>query len=41
MVIDTVPVSDEVRRFAEFNGLDPLELAVFGGEEYEWCLREG
>jgi thiamine-monophosphate kinase len=34
-IIDSVPVSDEVRRFAEFNGLDPLELALYGGEEYE------
>lgn len=34
-VIDNVPVADEVRRFAEFNGLDPFELALYGGEEYE------
>jgi len=34
-VLNTVPVSDEVRRFAEFNHLDPLELALYGGEEYE------
>ena len=34
-VVNTVPVSDEVRRFAEFNHLDPLELALYGGEEYE------
>jgi len=33
--VNTVPVSDEVRRFAEFNNLDPLELALYGGEEYE------
>ena len=37
-IIDTVPVSDEVRRFAEFNGLDPLELALYGGEEYELVM---
>ena len=30
-----MPVADEVRFFAEFNGLDPLELALHGGEEYE------
>ena len=34
-VVNTVPVADEVRRFAEFNHLDPLELALYGGEEYE------
>jgi thiamine-monophosphate kinase len=34
-VINSVPVADEVRCFAEFNGLDPLELALYGGEEYE------
>jgi len=34
-VINNVPVADEVRRFAEFNGLDPSELALYGGEEYE------
>ena len=34
-VVNTLPVSDEVRRFAEFNHLDPIELALYGGEEYE------
>ena len=34
-LINNVPIADEVRRFAEFNGLDPLELALYGGEEYE------
>ena len=33
--VSSVPVADEVRRFAEFNGLDALELAFYGGEEYE------
>jgi thiamine-monophosphate kinase len=33
--ITGLPVADEVRRFAEFNGLDPYELALYGGEEYE------
>jgi thiamine-monophosphate kinase len=33
--VNSVPVADEVRRFAEFNRLDPLELALYGGEEYE------
>ena len=34
-IVNSVPVADEVRRFAEFNHLDPLELALYGGEEYE------
>src|SRR5208282_5225542 len=34
-LVNSVPVADEVRRFAEFNHLDPLELALYGGEEYE------
>ena len=34
-VVNSVPVADEVRRFAEFNRLEPLELALHGGEEYE------
>jgi len=34
-LINGVPISDEVKCFAEFNGLDALELALYGGEEYE------
>ena len=34
-MINSVPVADEVLRFAEFNRLNPLELALHGGEEYE------
>jgi thiamine-monophosphate kinase len=34
-VVNSVPVAREVRCFAEFNGLDALELALYGGEEYE------
>lgn len=37
-IVNSVPVADEVRRFAEFNHLDPLELALYGGEEYELVL---
>jgi thiamine-monophosphate kinase len=37
-IVDSVPVADEVKRFAEFNHLDPLELALYGGEEYELVL---
>ena len=34
-VLDRVPVADEVKQFAELNGLDASELALYGGEEYE------
>lgn len=37
-VIDNVPVAYEAARFAEVNGLDPFELAFYGGEEYELVL---
>ncbi len=33
--VKSVPIADEVLRFAEFNGLDALELGLHGGEEYE------
>jgi len=34
-LISSVPVADEVKSFADFNGLDALELALNSGEEYE------
>ena len=34
-VLDDVPVADEAKRFAECCGVDALELALYGGEEYE------
>lgn len=34
-LIKRPPVADEVKKFAEVNDLDPLELALYGGEEYE------
>ena len=34
-IVNSVPIANEVLRFAEFNRLDPLELALYGGEEYE------
>ncbi|MEM2879983.1 MAG: thiamine-phosphate kinase [Candidatus Bathyarchaeia archaeon] len=37
-IIDNVPIAPEAIRFAELNGLDPLELALYGGEEYELVL---
>jgi thiamine-monophosphate kinase len=36
--VNTIPVSEEVKRFAEFNRFDPVELALYGGEEYELVL---
>ena len=37
-VLNKVPVADEVQRFAEVNGLDALDLALYGGEEYELVI---
>ncbi len=34
-LLSSLPVADEVRRFAELRGLDACELALYGGEEYE------
>ena len=35
MEIHNVPVSDIARKYAARNGLDPLDLALFAGEEFE------
>jgi thiamine-monophosphate kinase len=37
-LIDSVPLAAEATKFAEMNDLDPLELAFYGGEEYELVL---
>jgi thiamine-monophosphate kinase len=37
-LINKLPISEEVMEFAEVNGLDPLELTLYGGEEYELVL---
>jgi len=37
-LIDKLPVAKEVEKFAEINELDPLELTLYGGEEYELVL---
>jgi len=37
-LIESVPVATEAIKFAEINGLDPLDLALYGGEEYELVL---
>ncbi len=34
-VIDNLPIAHEVERFAEIYGLNPVELSLYGGEEYE------
>ena len=36
--IENVPVATEAIKFAEINDLDPLDLALYGGEEYELVL---
>ena len=33
--VSSLPIADDVRQFAELNGLDAVELALYGGEEYE------
>ena len=35
IIVDYVPISSEAQRFAEEFNLDPLQLALYGGEEYE------
>lgn len=37
-LINRLPIAKEVERFAEMNKLDPLELTLYGGEEYELVL---
>jgi thiamine-monophosphate kinase len=36
--VTSLPVDLEVVRFAKFNGLDIIELALYGGEEYELVM---
>jgi len=33
--LDKLPIAPEAERFAEFHGFDSVELALYGGEEYE------
>ncbi|MEM3580910.1 MAG: thiamine-phosphate kinase [Candidatus Bathyarchaeia archaeon] len=37
-LIEDIPVAHEAIKFAEINGLDLLDLALYGGEEYELVL---
>jgi len=34
-MIDHVPIADEAVRFAEIHDLNPYNLGLYGGEEYE------
>lgn len=34
-LINKIPIALEAKKFAEFNGLNPIELTFYGGEEYE------
>jgi thiamine-monophosphate kinase len=36
--VDSIPLAPEAKQFAELNGLDASELALYGGEEYELIL---
>jgi thiamine-monophosphate kinase len=38
LLIDNLPIAPEVLQFAKRNKLDPLELALYGGEEYRLVL---
>jgi len=37
-LLEAVPIAPEATEFAELNGLDACELALYGGEEYELVL---
>jgi thiamine-monophosphate kinase len=37
-LINKLPTAKEVEKFAKINNLDPLELTLYGGEEYELVL---
>jgi thiamine-monophosphate kinase len=34
-VLDNLPIAQQAEQFAKIQGLDPVELALYGGEEYE------
>jgi len=38
--IDKIPIHREVRKFAIKNNIDPIELAFYGGEEYELVITQ-
>jgi thiamine-monophosphate kinase len=37
-LISKFPIAEEVEKFSKINKLDPVELALYGGEEYELVL---
>ena len=37
-LVDHLPIAKEAQKFAEIHGLDPVELSLYGGEEYELLL---
>lgn len=37
-IIDHVPIAEEAEEFAKKHNLNPTELALYGGEEYELVL---
>jgi thiamine-monophosphate kinase len=37
-LINKLPIAKDVQKFAKTNNLDPLELTLYGGEEYELVL---
>ena len=37
-LLESVPIAPEATEFAELNGLEACELALYGGEEYELVL---
>jgi thiamine-monophosphate kinase len=38
MLVDSLPIADEVERFASINKLSSSDLTLYGGEEYELVL---
>jgi thiamine-monophosphate kinase len=34
-LLDSIPIADEVTKFAQPNKVDAVDLALYGGEEYE------
>jgi thiamine-monophosphate kinase len=38
IAVEKLPTAKEVLKFAQANGLDPTELTLYGGEEYELVL---
>jgi len=39
-VIDNLPIASEAKKFAKIHDLNPVELSLYGGEEYELATKE-